>query len=203
MTADRPRARRPVLEDSLAAPVRRDMSRSAAPVPRDRPGVRGGAALLAAALGVLLACRPRASAPPDACTGALTDLAWLAGAWERATAQARQVERWGPPEGTTMLGTGQLVRAGRTEFFEFLRVEARADGLVLVAQPAGGAPVEFRRTRCAAGEVRFENPTHDFPRSIAYRRTDDGGLEVRVEGPGRDGGTTGEEYVMRPLRGPR
>lgn len=159
-----------------------------------------GAALLVAALGVLLACRPRSSAAPDGCTGALTDLEWLAGAWEHATTQARQVERWSPPEGTMMLGTGHLVRAGRTEFFEFLRVEARADGLVLVAQPAGGAPVEFRRTRCAAGEVRFENPTHDFPRSIAYRRTANGRLEVRVEGPGRDGGTTGQEYVMQPLR---
>lgn len=159
--------------------------------------------ILTALGALLLACRPPASAPPGPCTGALADLAWLAGDWEHATSQVTQVERWAPPEGTTMLGSGHVVRAGRTEFFEFMRVEARADGLVLVAQPAGGPGVEFRRTRCAAGEVAFANPAHDFPRVIDYRRTVDGALVVRIEGRGADGGTTGSETTMRPRRGPR
>ena len=66
--------------------------------------------------------------------------------------------------------------------FEFMRIEERADGLVFIAHPSAGPGVEFQRTACAPGLLRFENPKHDFPQLIEYRRTGADTITARVEG---------------------
>jgi hypothetical protein len=47
-------------------------------------------------------------------------------------------------------------------------------------------PVAFRLTACDEGRLVFENPTHDFPRRVEYRRVDATRLAVDVsDGAGR------------------
>ena len=41
-------------------------------------------------------------------------------------------------------------------------------------------PVAFRLTACEADRLVFENPGHDFPRRLEYRRVDGDRLEVHV-----------------------
>jgi hypothetical protein len=55
-----------------------------------------------------------------------------------------------------------------------------------VAQPGGRAPTAFKLTRAGANEAVFENPAHDFPKRIAYRKEADGSLTARVEGDGSE-----------------
>ncbi len=43
----------------------------------------------------------------------------------------------------------------------------------------------FRLTRSTREEALFENPSHDFPSRLAYRRRGDDGLSVRAEGASR------------------
>jgi hypothetical protein len=70
--------------------------------------------------------------------------------------------------------------------FEFMRIESGADGTNYIAQHDGEAPVAFRMTAAGADFARFENPAHDFPKLVEYRRTPHG-IHGEIAGPGKDG----------------
>ena len=122
--------------------------------------------------------------------GAAADLAWMAGEWRAIEGETVQEERWSAPLGGILLGTARTVIAGKARFFEYLRIEERADGLVYVASPLGRGATEFRLTDGSARRARFENPAHDWPTTIEYELRADGRLTARVFGPGKS-----EEYV--------
>ena len=118
---------------------------------------------------------------------ALHDLAWLAGGWQLATGSRCVEEHWMQPSGNMLIGVSRTVEGGRTVAFEFLRIEARADGVYYVAQPGGRPPVDFKLSTDNASELVFLNPGHaDHLKRIIYRRQENGGLAARVEG--EDGG---------------
>lgn len=121
----------------------------------------------------------RADAPV---TDALAGLGWLAGAWQTKRADGTRVEEvWRVPDGASLIGSGRSVRDGKTTFFELLRIEARPDGVFYVAQPMGGVATEFRRVPGPDDALVFENPDHDFPKRVSYRKVP-GGVQVRIEG---------------------
>lgn len=122
-------------------------------------------------------------------------LAWMAGQWVAHEGDTLQEEAWSAPLGGLMLGHGRTVIGGRARFFEQLRIEERADGLVYVASPLGRGTTEFRLTDGGARRARFENPVHDWPTAIEYELRDDGGLTARVSGPGKT-----EEYAWQRAR---
>lgn len=128
----------------------------------------------------------------------LEPIAWLAGSWTTSAGGDRTEELWTAPAGGTMLGVGRQLQGGRTRFFEFLRIVAREDGVFYVASPAGRTPTEFRLVDHRPGYARFENPEHDFPTTIEYRRRADGGVTARVSGT-RDGEPHGFELEFRPV----
>jgi hypothetical protein len=43
----------------------------------------------------------------------------------------------------------------------------------------------------------FENPAHDFPQRIIYRRLSPDSLVARIEGPGPNNTTRGIDFPMR------
>ena len=61
-----------------------------------------------------------------------------------------------------------------------------------VAQPGGRPPTSFRQAAIGEGWIRFENPAHDFPQRVEYRR-EGNTLLAEISGPG-DGG---QETVIR------
>ncbi len=103
-------------------------------------------------------------------------LAWLAGCWQTQSGGTR--ETWVAEPGGYLFGHAVTIRDGATVFFEHLRIEPPASGalsasMTFVAYPRGGRPTRFAQTAEGPGWVRFENPDHDFPQRITYRR--DGG----------------------------
>ena len=105
----------------------------------------------------------------------VADLAWMSGRWETTTANNVVTEEaWSAPRAGLMLGHSRTTSGERTREFEFLRIIADEDGVLsYVAQPGGGAPVEFRMTAHGATSATFDNPQHDFPQRIVYRRSGD------------------------------
>ena len=106
------------------------------------------------------------------------DLAWMAGNWSQdASGEAGDrwtEEYWTIPRGGVMLGASRSGRGAALREFEFLRLQAGADGTVsYLAQPGGGAPVAFRLARHDAASAIFENPAHDYPQRITYARDGD------------------------------
>jgi hypothetical protein len=90
-------------------------------------------------------------------------------------------EHWMAPRGGTMLGMSRTVRDGRTVEFEFLQIRSGEGTLVYEARPSGQPMAIFPLESAADGTVTFENPSHDFPQRIIYRRTA-AGIAARIEG---------------------
>lgn len=122
---------------------------------------------IVAALALLL----MGQAPPSANVG---DLAWMSGHWETSEDGRWTEESWSAPRGGIMLGHSRSGSGDRLREFEFLRLQAGADGVpVYFAQPGGRPPVAFRLTARTRTGATFENPAHDFPQRIVYRRDGD------------------------------
>ena len=109
-------------------------------------------------------------------------MGWLAGSWVLEESGVRIEEHWIPESGGTMLGVSRTVKGGKTVAFEFLRLEARGDGVVYVAHPNARPGTDFTLTKLEVHSAVFENPAHDFPKIIRYRLNPDGTLLAQIEG---------------------
>lgn len=131
----------------------------------------------------------------------VSQLGWMSGHWAQESSKSRVEEHWTDVAGNVMLGVGRTIAGGKTVFFEFLRIEERADGIYYVAQPKGRPGTDFKLTRLArrleGQEAMFENPAHDFPKRITYRRNADGSITARVDG-GADS-PKAEEFHYKPI----
>jgi hypothetical protein len=112
------------------------------------------------------------------------DLGWMAGYWLSCENGVEVSETWSTRRGGVMMGYG--ITFGRQAFsWEQTRIETTADApeiLSFISRPRGAAAdTAFRLVRGGPGEVVFENPGHDFPQRIIYRRSGDR-LTGRIEG---------------------
>jgi len=107
----------------------------------------------------------------------------MAGDWETREATPYVEEHWTGPAGGAMLGASRAIKNGKMVEFEFLRIEARADGIFYMPQPSGKPPVDFKFTPTTSDEAVFVNPGHaDHLKRIIYRKNPDGTLAARIEG---------------------
>lgn len=137
-------------------------------------------ALVALAVAVLSAAVPAPAQAEEspvapAATAGLDDLAFFAGCWEGDLGGGTVIrETYTPPRGGMILGNSQVTRDGATLFFEFSRIADDGAGIAFRPFPEGEATVSFALSRSGPSEAVFENPDHDHPQRIAYRREGDG-----------------------------
>lgn len=153
------------------------------------------ATLVLLALSAGVAASSARARSPEAQEDSLPKLAWMTGSWRTAEGESFVEEHWTGATGGMMVGMGRTMKSGKAVFFEFLRVEEGADGIVYAAQPAGRPPTKFVATRLTDREVVFENAAHDFPRRVIYRRVSENEIHARVD-DGSDGGKS-EEFKYR------
>ncbi len=146
-------------------------------------------------VGLFAALTAAASAPP----GSAADFAWLAGHWCVASADEVVEEHWLAARGSPYLGMSRTVKNGATVSFEFLRIEIDGADANYLAQPQGRSPTAFRLTASGPGWARFENPRHDFPRRIEYRRSG-ANLHAHIAGPGDDDSELVIPFEYQPCR---
>ena len=118
--------------------------------------------MFGAALALLLMAQsaPRAT---------VEDLGWMGGHW--ITADGETEEDWTAPRAGIMLGTGRTIAGSTLREYEFLRLQAGADGVPVLWALHNGAPaVGFRLTRSGPTSATFDNPDHDYPQRFRYRR---------------------------------
>ena len=182
--------------------------RALAPLPRAL--VRGVFACSLACAGAVWA---QTSAPPQAPPAtpapaqtlpvdatAITSLNWLGGCWQGTVNQREFREHWSPLRGGMLVGVGHTGNQGKTQSYEYLRLEARGDGVYYVATPSGQREAAFKLASIAADDKDsifiFSNPEHDFPQRIIYRRGSEGWLYATIEGK-----LKGEDrQVIYPMR---
>ena len=120
------------------------------------------------------------------------DLAFMAGCWKFERNGRVVEEHWLAPSGGSLFGVSRTVAGGQTVEFEFLEIRDLPEGLTYIAHPSGQAEARFKATKRTTDEIVFENPRHDFPQRIRYRRAIDA-LGARIEGT-KNGQTSGVDF---------
>lgn len=132
-------------------------------------------------------------------TTLLADISWISGDWQTASGGRAQIEEhWTTAAGGTMMGMSRTVAGEKTAEFEYLRIEQRVDGIYYVAHPKARCPgTDFKLTKASATEAVFENPQHDFPKRIIYRKTADDSLTASIDG---GEGTKAMSFAFRRMK---
>src|SRR5690349_19321834 len=131
---------------------------------------------------------PTVSIMPATPAEALNALAWLQGCWHGNVNQREFREHWLPPAGGMMVGAGHTVMGGKTQDYEFVRLEVRPEGLYYVVVPMGQKEQTFKLVDARKDEVSsaqiftFDNVSSEFPQHIVYRRGGEGWLYAGIEG---------------------
>ena len=137
--------------------------------------------------------------PPPSALHTISELGWMSGDWQTPPGRPAQIEEhWTQPAGGSMLGVSRTVIGIRTLEFEYLRLEQRAEGIFYVAHPKARCPgTDFKLTSVTTSEAVFENPSHDFPKRIIYRKTAVGGLVATIDG---GEGTKSQSFNYVPMK---
>jgi hypothetical protein len=134
----------------------------------------------------------------------LNRLAFMTGCWRGqfgggAASPGTIEEYYSTPTSNMIIGVTRFVRGGRTVDFEFTRITAGDSGVTLMPQPRGRPPTPFRMTANDSTSAVWENPQHDFPQKISYRRIAGDSIIAAIEGPGQNG-TQRMEWRMGKVR---
>ncbi len=105
----------------------------------------------------------------------VNDLSWLSGHWSNGESE----EHWSAPRGETLLGFHRKVVDGKTQFYEFLRIDGSSGKVIYWADPSGQRLTPFPLKNFSPQSVLFANPAHDSPKWIQYTLKNDA-LEVEV-----------------------
>lgn len=153
---------------------------------RKKSGLAGVSVLLLAVLAV--------SGAAQAAT--LASVAWLEGCWEAVSPRRTIEENWTAARGHTMIGVGRTVRGDSLFEYEFLVLREKGDRLAYEAHPSGQPTTTFLSKEVTDSTVVFEDPAHDFPQRVGYRRVGTDSLVAWIEG------TTGgkERRIEFPYR---
>jgi len=114
----------------------------------------------------------------------VSDMHWLTGTWQHVTPGGIVFEQW-ERYGNTMKGRGGFIAGTDTAVSENIVLEMQGSDLMYiptVKEQNGGMPVPFRLTVAVGDSFVFENPAHDFPTRITYRRLSDTSLEASISG---------------------
>lgn len=115
----------------------------------------------------LTATSAAATPPPEPAAAP----AWLSGSWVSEQGERWTEESWTRPRGGMMLGAGSSGRGDQVRDWEHMRIAPDSAGVLSFwGSPKGANPVPFRLVSMGPAEAVFENPSHDFPQRIVYRR---------------------------------
>jgi hypothetical protein len=101
-----------------------------------------------------------------------------------------------------MLGSGRTIRAGKLVEHEFVLLAERDGRLAYEAHPSAQPSTTFMSKEIDAASVVFEDPTHDFPQRVGYRRVAGDRMLAWIEGTVA-GKTRRQEFPYQRVDCPR
>jgi hypothetical protein len=121
------------------------------------------------------------------------ELRWMSGHWMQAgPGDAWAEEYWTEPRMDVMLGTGLAGKGLEVKSFEFMRIQ----GATFWGSPQGQPAVAFRLVEMEPNFVVFENPKHDYPTRISYRRQG----KILIATTSGPGGANAQTWHYRRVR---
>ena len=107
---------------------------------------------------------------------------FLTGCWERRTPRGTVEERWSTPKGGMMQGMGRTFRGDSLVEYEFVLIREIGGRVVYEAHPSGQAPNTFPLKTLTDSLVEFEDPAHDYPQRVGYRKAGADSLIAWIDG---------------------
>jgi hypothetical protein len=112
----------------------------------------------------------------------INDLDWIIGEWISTSGDESMTEHWQKESDTLIVGHGWFISSSDTILTEQLKIAARNNDIIYFASPSGQTTTEFKLTQLNDNEATFENPDHDFPQKIYYKKISEDSLYAKIEG---------------------
>jgi hypothetical protein len=110
---------------------------------------------------------------------------WLLGTWEQNLENGTFSEDWRKKNDSTFLGKSWAVMNGDTVFSEKISLTQVSNNLYYtpsVKDQNEGKAIQFKLTSLSDSLLIFENPEHDFPQKISYRKVTQDSLMAEISG---------------------
>lgn len=130
----------------------------------------------------------------------LEKASWLIGKWGNTTPEGALSEFWEKKNDSTYHGESYFVVGGKdTVFSESIELtEANGKLAYIVTMPGQNneKPVRFDLTSGDENSMVFENPAHDFPNKITYKKVSNDSLVAEIHGT-QNGKRASETFAMK------
>ena len=126
---------------------------------------------------------------------------WLVGHWEQKLPDGTLLENWQVKNDSTLTGQSFFVNLKDTVHFENIILTQKANQLIYIAIVEGqnnDEPVNFKQTTDIKNIFIFENPKHDYPQKIIYKKVTKNNLIVTISGK-QDNKKCQESYSMKKI----
>ena len=128
----------------------------------------------------------------------LDKMNWLIGNWEQKLPDGTLKETWTKENDSTFSGDSYFINTKDTVHFENIKLAQTAEQLTYIATVVGqnnDEPVAFKLTSDADNTFTFENPAHDYPKKITYKKVNETNLLATISGK-QQGKDSQESYPM-------
>jgi hypothetical protein len=130
----------------------------------------------------------------------LEKMNWLVGQWENTTAEGHLTETWNKVNDSTFTGqTYFIINKKDTVHNESIVLTQVGDDLIYRPTVKGqnnDEAVDYKLTSDAENSFSFENPKHDYPQKIVYKKVNDMSLVATISGK-QQGKPSTESYPMQ------
>ncbi|MEO6304435.1 MAG: DUF6265 family protein [Bacteroidia bacterium] len=110
---------------------------------------------------------------------------WFLGSWQNNSPEGNMVEMWKKKNDSTLAGKSFFIVGKDTVSSEIVSLEQRGKDLFYiptVKDQNGAQAIKFTLTNSAENTFVFENPQHDFPTKITYKKINNDSLVAEISG---------------------
>lgn len=129
----------------------------------------------------------------------LEKMSWLVGEWENKMPDGILTETWTKANDSSYTGKTLFIKDKDTLHSEEIVLIQKGETLLYIPTVKGqndNKPVEFKMTESKTeNEFAFENPAHDYPQKIVYKKVSDTNLVATISGK-QQGKASSESYSM-------
>lgn len=129
----------------------------------------------------------------------LEQMNWLIGQWENKTPEGRLTETWTKDNDSTFSGQAYFIVKEKDTVHSESIVLTQVDEDLIYRPTVKGQnnekPVDFKLTTDVANSFAFENPKHDYPQKITYKKVNEKALVATISGL-QQGKQSSESYPM-------
>lgn len=125
---------------------------------------------------------------------------WFIGTWGNTSTEGELTESWRKENDSVFHGESYFVTGGKdTVFAEHVKLQeatGKLSYIVTVPNQNNAEPVQFDATSVTDTQIVFENPKHDYPSKIVYKKVGNDSLVAEIFGI-QKGKPASEKFAMK------